>query len=167
MSDMIHRHLAYPEDAAVTALGDAALDDLLDRGDLRDWQPLAKAIAADPFGALADRVLRLCDANPRYGTSPLWRGWIAHRRARRLPAPSPTLALGDLRRQVGLSQAALAARIGMSQSDLSKAERRSDWRVSTLEAIVEGLGLRLRLEVIDASGRTVGTLRSDGRNVDV
>ncbi|MFI0607789.1 MAG: hypothetical protein ACH37Z_07790 [Anaerolineae bacterium] len=55
----------------------------------------------------------------------------------------------------------------MSQSDLSKAERRSDWRVSTLEAIVEGLGLRLRLEVVDASGRTVGTIRSDGRNVDV
>ncbi|HRA21822.1 MAG TPA: helix-turn-helix transcriptional regulator [Anaerolineae bacterium] len=75
--------------------------------------------------------------------------------------------MGDLRRQVGLSQAALAARIGMSQSDLSKAERRSDWRVSTLEAIVEGLGLRLRLEVVDASGRTVGTIRSDGRNVDV
>ncbi len=67
----------------------------------------------------------------------------------------------------GDTLAALAARIGMSQSDLSKAERRSDWRVSTLEAIVEGLGLRLRLEVIDASGRTVGTIRSDGRNVDV
>ncbi len=67
----------------------------------------------------------------------------------------------------GDTLSALAARIGMSQSDLSKAERRSDWRVSTLEAIVEGLGLRLRLEVIDASGRTVGTLRSDGRNVDV
>ncbi len=67
----------------------------------------------------------------------------------------------------GDTLAALAARIGMSQSDLSKAERRSDWRVSTLEAIVEGLGLRLRLEVVDASGRTVGTIRSDGRNVDV
>ncbi|MBK8538845.1 MAG: helix-turn-helix transcriptional regulator [Ardenticatenia bacterium] len=74
------------------------------------------------------------------------------------------MALGDLRRQVGLSQAALAARIGMSQSDLSKAERRSDWRVSTLEAIVEGLGLRLRLEVVDASGRTVGTISQSNVN---
>lgn len=162
---MIHRHLVYPEDAAVTALGDAALDDLLDRGDLRDWQPLAKAIAADPFGALADRVLRLCDANPRYGTSPLWRAWIAQRRDRRMPAPAPVLSLGDLRRRVGLSQASLSARIGMSQSDLSKAERRSDWRVSTLEAILAGLGLRLRLDVVDASGRTVGTLKSDGRSL--
>ncbi|MBK8538846.1 MAG: hypothetical protein IPL60_02405 [Ardenticatenia bacterium] len=57
---MIHRHLAYPDDAAVTALGDAAIDDLLDRGDLHDWQPLAKAIPCatmranptSPFGAL-------------------------------------------------------------------------------------------------------------------
>ena len=52
----------------------------------------------------------------------------------------------------------------MSQSDLSKAERRSDWRVSTLEAIVEGLGLRLRLEVVDASGRTVGTFSQSNVN---
>ena len=52
---MIHRHLDYAPDTPVSELGDAALDDLLDRGDLRDWQLLAKAIAADPFGGLTGR----------------------------------------------------------------------------------------------------------------
>lgn len=79
---MIFRHLDYAPSTPVTSLGDAALDDLLDRGDLLDWRPLSVAIATDPFGDLAYRVLRLCEANPRYGTSLLWRDWIACRRAR-------------------------------------------------------------------------------------
>ena len=106
---MIHRHLDYPRDTPVTALGDAALDDLLDRGDFDDWRPLARAIAAEPFGDLAERVLRLCDANPRYGSSPLWRAWIARRRAQAELAPLPELSLAELRRRQGMSQAVLAA----------------------------------------------------------
>jgi DNA-binding Xre family transcriptional regulator len=157
---MIHRHLDYPEGTPVTDLGDAALDDLLDCGDFDDWRPLAQAIAAEPFGALAERVLRLCDANPRYGTSPLWRAWIAHRRDLALTPPAPALPLAELRRRRGLSQAALAARVGMSQSDLSKVERRADWKVSTLAAIVAGLGLRLRIVVEDGAGHVVGTIAS-------
>lgn len=78
---MIHRHLDYAAATPVTELGSAALDDLLDRGALDDWRPLLVAIAADPFGELADRVLRLCEANPRYGTSALWIAWIARRRS--------------------------------------------------------------------------------------
>lgn len=156
---MIHRHLDYREETPVTALGDAALDDLLDRGDLRDWRPLVKAIAAEPFGDLAERVLRLCDANPRYGTSPLWRAWIARRRAMaESSAQAPGVSLAELRRRRGLSQAALGARIGMEQSDLSKAERRTDWKLSTITSIAEGLGLRVLLVVEDEEGRTVGTI---------
>jgi len=78
---MIHRHLDYPEGTPVEELGDAAIDDLLERGDLGAWRPLLRAIAADPHGALSERVLRLCEANPRFGTSALWRAWIAQRRA--------------------------------------------------------------------------------------
>jgi hypothetical protein len=155
---VIFRHLDYTADTPVTALGDAALDDLLDRGDLHDWRPLARAIAADPFGDLAERVLWLCDANPRYGTSPLWRAWIARQRAMAAAAPMPELPLAELRRRRGVSQATLAARIGMSQSDLSKAERRADWKLSTLRSIVEGLGLRVKLVVEDEAGRVAGTL---------
>lgn len=156
---MIHRHLDYPDGTPVTALGEAALDDLLDRGDLGDWRPLARAIASDPFGELAERVLRLCDASPRYGTSPLWRALIARRRAMATAARASEVSLAELRRRRGVSQAALASRIGMSQSDLSKAERRADWRVSTLMSIVEGLGLRAKLVVEDERGRIVGALR--------
>jgi hypothetical protein len=77
---MIHRHLDIPVDLAISEVGDAALDDLLDRGELADWQRLLRAIAADPLGDLATRVLRLSQANPRYGTSALWQAWILHRR---------------------------------------------------------------------------------------
>lgn len=155
---MIYRHLDYPEHTPVTALGDAALDDLLDRGDLADWRPLAQAISADPFGEVAERVLRLCDANPRYGTSPLWRAWIARRRAMAEGRHAPEASLAELRRRRAVSQAALAARIGMSQSDLSKAERRTDWKLSTLGSIIEGLGWHLRVVVEDEEGRVIATL---------
>lgn len=77
---MRHRHLDYPPAAGIAELGAAALDDLLDRGDLTDWAPLARAVAADPHGPLADKVLHLCAAHPMYGTSVLWRLWIAQLR---------------------------------------------------------------------------------------
>ncbi len=155
---MIYRHLDYPADTPITELGDAALDDLLDNADLEAWRPLARAIATDPHGALADRVLNLCDANPRYGTSPLWRAWIARRRAMAISPPALELTLADLRRTRGMSQAELASEIGMSQSDLSKAERRMDWKVSTLRMIANGLGLRVRIIVEDGDGRMIGAI---------
>jgi transcriptional regulator with XRE-family HTH domain len=45
----------------------------------------------------------------------------------------------------------LARRIGISQSDLSKLERRADVRVSTLNAYAEAVGGRLRLLVVAGS----------------
>jgi len=77
---MIHRHVDVPEGTPVEDLPLVALVDLLERGDLDDWRPLARAVAADPFGAVADRVLKLIDAYPMYGTSALWRAWIARLR---------------------------------------------------------------------------------------
>jgi len=147
---MIHRHLDY-EGVPAELRGLAAIDDLLERGDFTEWRPLAKAIAVDPFGELAEHVLRLCDAHPMQGTSPLWRAWIAARRARaagrsdRLP-PSTLRGLRQARR---VTQQQLAKAIGMAQSDLSKAERRADPQLSTVRALVEGLGLELRLVAVD------------------
>lgn len=147
---MIHRHLDY-DDLPAPQRGLAALDDLLDRGDFTDWRPIAKAIAADPLGDLADQVLRLCDAHPMQGTSPLWRAWIAARRARAAGRsdPHPRATLRELRQARHLTQEHLATRVGMSQSDLSKAERRSDPKLSTVRSLVEGLGLELRLVAVD------------------
>lgn len=79
---MIHRHLDHAPGTPVDEIGLAALDDLLDRGDLDDWAPLARGVAASPDGPLADSVLKLCEGHPKYGTSTLWRGWIEHLRTR-------------------------------------------------------------------------------------
>lgn len=162
---MIHRHLDYPPDTPVEELGPAALDDLLDRGDLADWAPLVAAVRADPHGTLADTVLRLCAAHPMYGTSRLWRGWIESLR-RAQPEATPASAgtgLAELRRRRGLTQAAVGHRLGAAQSDVSKLERRSDLHLSTLRAYVEATGGRLNLvatypdETVDIALPAAGT----------
>ena len=144
---MIHRHLQVHPDTAVEALPSAAIVDLLERGDLAQWQPIATAIAYDPTGEFSERVMRLLDAYPMYGTSPLWRSWIDRCRARAEGSRRPwaEASLATLRRQLGFTQARLAGGVGMSQSDLSKFERRRDVRLSTLRAYVEALGGRLRI----------------------
>jgi DNA-binding XRE family transcriptional regulator len=144
---VIHRHLDY-DGVPLEQRGLAALDDLLDRGDFSTWRPLARAIAADPFGALADRILHLAEAHPMQGTSALWRAWIAARRTR----PSdrlPRATLRALRAARHVTQGQLADAVGMSQSDLSKAERRSDPKLSTVRSLLAGLGLELRLVAVD------------------
>lgn len=147
---MTHRHLEYAAETPAEELPLAAIVDILGRGDLRDWKPLADAITRDPYGALAERVARLVDAYPMYGTSPLWRAWIDRCRARaegRRPLAEKPLDLAAVRRRAGLTQVELARRMGISQSDLSKLERRSDMRVSTLEEYVARVGARLHLHL--------------------
>jgi DNA-binding XRE family transcriptional regulator len=125
----------------------AAIQDILERGDLGDWQPIAVAIRRDPLGRLAEDVRRLVDAYPAYGTSPLWRSWIerCRLRAESRRDPRSVTGLAGLRHHFGLTQADLAARVGTSQSDLSKLERRRDVRLSSLATYLEALGGRLRL----------------------
>jgi hypothetical protein len=77
---MFLRHLDYPPGTEVSELGPAALDALLESGDLESWVPLLRAVSDDPWGTLADTVLGLCEAHPMYGTSALWRSWIERRR---------------------------------------------------------------------------------------
>ncbi len=140
---MHFRHLDYPVDTSITALGPAALDDILERGDLDAWKPVAREIARDPFGATATMVLRICDAHPMYGTSALWRHWIARRRAdARQPVP---LTLAQLRGRAKMTQSQVALRLGISQADVSKLERRRDVRVSTLHEYARALGASLQV----------------------
>ena len=157
---MIHRHLQYADGTPVDELPTAAIVDLLERGDLDGWRPIAAAIARDPFGTLARKVVCLLDAFPMYGTSPLWRSWIERCRAREegRNESTPPETLSTLRRQMGFTQVELAGRLGMSQSDLSKLERRSDVRLSTLRNYAEALGGTLR--VVFVAGRTQIDLRS-------
>lgn len=146
------RHLDHPADTAPEDLPLAAVVDILERGDLDDWLPIARAVAADPEGAFAAAVERLVNAFPMYGTSPLWRAWVDRRRARGDTGSGQVRTLPELRRQAGLTQQQVADRIGMRQSDLSKLERRGDVRLSSLHAYVAALGGRLRLLVEFSDG---------------
>ncbi|MGH3665497.1 MAG: helix-turn-helix domain-containing protein [Egibacteraceae bacterium] len=150
---MRYRHLDYGLQTPVAQLGLAALDDLLDRGDLDDWAPLARAVAADPHGVLAERVLRLVDAHPMYGTSRLWRTWIERLRDCRGPRGAPPAAtLRDLRQRAGLTQRQVAARMGVTQPDLSRLERRGDVKLSSLRGYTSAAGATLRLVADSAEG---------------
>ena len=144
---MRFRHLDYRMNTPVEKLGPAALLDLLERGDLESWAPLAAAIRAAPHGELAETVLRLVDAQPMYGTSTLWREWIEGLRRTGEDATRKAGALGELRRQRGLTQTEVGTRMGISQSDVSKLERRADVRLSTLAAYMAATGGRLRILV--------------------
>jgi hypothetical protein len=151
---MIHRHLDYSRDTPPSQLGPAAIDDMLDRGDLADWAPLARAVGEEPWGSVADLILHLCTAHPMYGTSPLWRAYIATCRARTIgggtaswPNRPQEATLAELRVARGLSQAAVGAQLGMNQSEVSRLERRRDVRLSTLRSYVDSIGGRLRLVV--------------------
>lgn len=149
---MIHRHLDYDPQSPVVERGRAALDDVLDRGDLDDWAPLAEAVAADPHGSLASRVLELCQAHRMYGTSPLWQDWIGRLRAEPVAIATDGLSLGELRVHRGLRQVDVAARLGASQPDVSKTEARGDLRLSTLAAYVAATGGRLVCRAVYADG---------------
>ena len=53
--------------------------------------------------------------------------------------------LGELRRARQLTQKTLAETLGMSQSEVSKVERRTDLYVSTLRRYVEAMGGELQI----------------------
>jgi hypothetical protein len=162
---MIHRHLDHSKGTPPAHLGPAAIDDMLDRGDLEDWAPLARAVADEPWGPLSDTILRLCAAHPMYGTSRLWQGYVGACRAATLgrggaswPTKPPVTTLPELRAARGMSQAAIGSRLGMNQSEVSRLERRRDMRLSTLRGYVEAAGGWLRLVV---------TLSDSNRQVDL
>lgn len=139
-----HRHLDVDRATPVTELGLAALDDLLDRGDLEDWAPLLREIRASPWGEVADRVLHLVDSHPMYGTSSLWHSWIAEQRAKS-PQFHAGAALRSVRTARGVTQQELAARLESTQPEISKLERRRDVRLSTMRGYVTALGGQLEL----------------------
>jgi DNA-binding XRE family transcriptional regulator len=144
---MRHRALDYPPDTSPRELGTAALDELIARGDLDDWEPVLAEVRRDPDGAVAARVERLLDGRPDDGSTALWRAFLAEARRDRPPQPVGS-ALRAARERRGRTQAEVASRLHATQPEISKLERRRDARVSTVRAYVEALGGRLRMVVV-------------------
>lgn len=141
---MRHRHLDVDRATPVGELGLAAIDDILDRGDLDDWKPLLQEISRDPWGELADHVVRLVGQHPMYGTSRLWQSWIEEKRGDEGAAHAGA-SLRELRLRRGLTQLEIGSRLGMTQPEVSRLEHRRDVRLSTARSYVRALGGRLVL----------------------
>ena len=80
------------------------------------------------------------------------------------PSSPPVLALSELRRRLGRSQAEIATTIGTTQSGVSRIEHQSDMHLSTLNEYVGALGGCLRLIVEHGDDRTeiaIPSLRQD------
>jgi predicted XRE-type DNA-binding protein len=58
------------------------------------------------------------------------------------------VSLAELREQRGVSQAAVAEDLGTSRPNVSRIERETDVRLSTLERYVEALGGRLEIHAV-------------------
>jgi hypothetical protein len=57
------------------------------------------------------------------------------------------ISLRDLRKALGRTQAALAAKLGLKQENVSRVEARTDMLLSTLDGYLRAMGGRLRLTV--------------------
>ena len=65
--------------------------------------------------------------------------------ARKTDAMLAAIELNELRKARNLTQEDLARRLGTRQANVSKLERRTDVRVSTLRELVEAMGGELRI----------------------
>lgn len=70
-TSMKHRHLV-PDFLPNTAL----VEDILERGTIRDWQQLAEQIRQDPRGPYARAVERVISGSHFYGTTNLWKDFL-------------------------------------------------------------------------------------------
>jgi DNA-binding XRE family transcriptional regulator len=91
------------------------------------------------------REFRLTAAQGERIRAELRRGFAARRTARE--ALPPPITLKELRGELHVTQEALALRLGVRQSRISKLERRADPTVGTLRAHIEALGCSLHLVV--------------------
>lgn len=71
---MEHRNLNHQD------LTLAAIDNILERGELPDWLPLLQAIKKDPHGDVAEKTLRICSSHEVYGSSAVFLKFVETQR---------------------------------------------------------------------------------------
>lgn len=93
----------------------------VERGTLPDWDRLATAIRADPWGPVARQVLEAVRLSRPYGTTELLEAVVARARRLSIDSERDTVAseVRDLVGRSGLSKQDFADRIGTSRSRLS------------------------------------------------
>jgi DNA-binding transcriptional regulator YiaG len=93
----------------------------VERGTLPDWDRLATAIRADPWGPVAQQVLEAVHLSRPYGTTELLEAVVARARQLAINSERDTVAaeVRDLAGRSGLSKQDFAERIGTSRSRLS------------------------------------------------
>jgi predicted transcriptional regulator len=72
---------------------------------------------------------------------------------KRVEAELLEMNLGELRRELGVTQSEMAAAADMTQGELSKLERRDDHLVSTLRKCVRALGGELEITAVVGNKR--------------
>lgn len=132
------RHLAYPPRATVAQIGAAGVQAILDGSDVAGWRPLLRAVQQDPWGCVAERVDRVLDHLESYGSAEAMRGWLRRCRA---GTTEPAATLAALRREAGLTQRQLAARLGVSQAQVARVEVATAPSLGSLTRYLQALGL--------------------------
>lgn len=76
---MEHRNLNHQ------SLTLAAIDNIIERGELPDWVPLLRAIEDEPYGEVANKTLKICESHEVYGSSIVFRKFVEKQRALSTP----------------------------------------------------------------------------------
>ncbi|CAN5773676.1 hypothetical protein BH24ACT15_BH24ACT15_14900 [soil metagenome] len=133
------RHLDYGPGHAVTDIGAAGIQAILDGQDVDGWQPLLRAVRTDPWGPVADRIEQVSDHLESYGTSAAMRAWLSRCRAG-LEQPARTLSAHRVRQ--GLSQAQVAGHMGVSQAQVARLESSSNPTSRSVGRYLDALDMR-------------------------
>jgi len=115
------RNLDLTPDAPVEQWPVEAVLTALERGTLKDWRKLDRAIQDDPWGPVARRVESALEANRPYGVAELMERSIARARARAEQSEREQVAqqVRHCLARSGLTAREFAERIGTSPSRLS------------------------------------------------
>jgi DNA-binding transcriptional regulator YiaG len=121
MSALKFRNIAASVDDPVETWPFEGILTAVERGTLPDWQRLAAAIRADPWGPVAQQVLEAVEMSRPYGTGELLTTVIERARQEAADAEREQVAgeIRDLVARSGLSRQDFALRLGTSRSRLS------------------------------------------------
>ena len=112
-----------------------------------EWKP-ERGFGLSSFRSDSDDLDGAFDSPDEWYKSP---DAVAHRISSLLIDEQTTRAvqkcIGEIRRELGISQEQLSAAMEVTQATYSKQERRTDMKVSTLRKAIEAMGCVMRIEV--------------------